>query len=48
MVVGKDVPHFHVHLIPRLLDDNLEEHKKISYKNEEEKVNLVFKIKNAL
>lgn len=22
-VVGKDVPHFHVHLIPRMLNDNL-------------------------
>ena len=22
-VVGKDIPHFHVHLIPRYLDDNL-------------------------
>ena len=22
-IVGKDIPHFHIHLIPRHLDDNL-------------------------
>lgn len=29
-VVGKDVPHFHVHLIPRMLGDNI--HNKSIYK----------------
>lgn len=29
-VVGKDVPHFHVHLIPRMLGDNI--HDKSIYK----------------
>lgn len=47
-VIGKEVPHFHVHLIPRLLNDNIEEHKKISYENDEEKVSLALKIKNTL
>lgn len=30
-VVGKDVPHFHIHLIPRMLQDNLHSVEKIKY-----------------
>lgn len=34
-VVGKDVPHFHVHLIPRYLNDGLEGFKTKKYENNE-------------
>ena len=34
-VVGKDVPHFHVHLIPRYLNDNLTSWQTKKYKDEE-------------
>ena len=47
-VVGKDVPHFHIHLMPRWLDDNLPLFKTISYETEEEKENTATQIKNAL
>jgi histidine triad (HIT) family protein len=50
-VVGKDVPHFHIHLIPRYLSDsqeNSELHNFISYVNTEEKLQYCDKIKNAL
>jgi histidine triad (HIT) family protein len=33
MIVGKDVSHFHIHLIPRRLKDKLFPVKKDSYKN---------------
>ena len=48
-VVGTDVPHFHIHLIPRKISDG-----KLSvmrpqenYENEEEKKEIVEKIKSA-
>ena len=34
-VIGKDVPHFHVHLIPRHLDDKLPEYSTQKYKDGE-------------
>lgn len=34
-VVGKDVPHFHVHLIPRYLNDNLVSWQTKKYKEDE-------------
>lgn len=30
-VVGKDVPHFHVHLIPRMLTDDIKSHTMYTY-----------------
>ena len=36
-IVGKDVPHVHVHLIPRMTDDHLEGWNTHAYANEEEK-----------
>lgn len=36
-VVGNEVPHFHVHLIPRYKNDNLINFPTIEYKNEEAK-----------
>ncbi len=50
-VVGKDIPHFHVHLIPRYLSDSQENsklHNFVSYVNTEEKLQYCEKIKNAL
>lgn len=49
-VVGKDVPHFHIHLIPRYLEISEEDpgmRKHTPYENNEEKNNFVEKIKNA-
>lgn len=34
-VVGKDVPHFHIHLIPRFFDDGLIGWKTSKYKDDE-------------
>jgi len=48
MVIGKDVQHFHVHLIPRLISDDIEEHKKIFYKDDEDKIKIASNIKNSL
>lgn len=49
-VVGKDVPHFHIHLIPRYLEISEEDsgmRKHTPYENSEEKNSFVEKIKNA-
>lgn len=48
VVVGKDVPHLHIHLIPRWLDDNLPQFKTTDYNSKEEKEEIVSKIKNNL
>jgi len=52
-VVGKDVPHFHIHLIPRVIQSDhsdtppeMRHHE--SYENDQEKIAYVTKIKNAL
>ncbi len=44
-IIGKDVPHFHIHLIPRLLKDNLPEYKTFKYKSNNEILEIVEKIK---
>ena len=36
-VVGKDVPHVHIHLIPRFFNDTLEGWSTLSYENQDEK-----------
>ncbi|HRH24849.1 MAG TPA: HIT family protein [Candidatus Paceibacterota bacterium] len=46
-VVGKDVPHFHIHLMPRYLDDNLSGWPTFSYEIGEKEA-LAEKIKNNL
>jgi len=46
VVVGKDVPHFHIHLIPRMLGDNLPEYKRAHYKDKKEKGEIMEKLKN--
>jgi histidine triad (HIT) family protein len=46
-VAGKDVPHFHIHLIPRHFDDKLVEFSTKKYK-EGEASEVAKKIKNAL
>ena len=48
LVVGKDVPHFHIHIIPRHLDDKLPQLQNTSYGNDNEKNEIALKIKNAL
>jgi len=45
-VAGKDVPHFHIHLIPRHLNDNLPDFPAQKYKDEE-KLEVVKKITGA-
>lgn len=47
-VAGKDVPHFHVHLIPRKLDDDLVGFKTKKYEDEESKKIVADKIIQAL
>ena len=46
-VVGKDVPHFHIHLIPRYLNDELHGWQTLSYDNNEMDV-FAEKIKSGL
>lgn len=48
VVVGKDVPHFHIHLMPRHYNDNLPQFLTTTYDTEEEKNIYAEKIKNAL
>ncbi len=44
-IVGKDVPHFHIHLMPRYFDDNLRGWPTLSYDSEEEKELIAEKLK---
>jgi histidine triad (HIT) family protein len=46
-IVGKDVPHFHIHLIPRFFDDNLPGFPTLEYQNREAEV-IQEKISHAL
>lgn len=46
-VVGKDVPHFHIHLIPRFFDDGLPNFPTVAYE-ENEMHTLALQITNAL
>lgn len=46
-VVGKDVPHFHIHLIPRLLGQDIHSGRTITY-TPEEMGHLAQKIKGAI
>jgi len=48
VVVGKDVPHLHIHLIPRNLDDNLPQFKTTTYKTKEDQEETAQQIKNSL
>lgn len=48
VVVGKDVPHLHIHLIPRYLTDESIVFETTNYENEEESTSYSTKIKNAL
>ncbi|MEI6280776.1 MAG: HIT domain-containing protein [bacterium] len=47
-VVGKDVPHFHIHLIPRYFDDNLPQFQIKKYKDIEASKKVLDKIILAL
>jgi len=47
-VVGKDVPHFHIHLIPRFFDDTIPGSPTTGYENEQEIARFRDNIKNAL
>ena len=44
-VVGKDVPHFHIHLIPRKLADDIHSHQAVKYE-EGEVAELINKLKD--
>lgn len=46
-IVGKDVPHFHIHLIPRYYNDNLHQFPTKKYKDKESS-EVVKKITQAL
>ena len=47
-VVGKDVPHFHIHLIPKFLNDKIMRSPTTIYESEKEKQEFADKIKNSL
>jgi histidine triad (HIT) family protein len=47
LVVGNEVPHFHIHLIPRYKSDNFRDFPTKKYKSEEDK-KIMTQIKNAL
>ena len=45
-VVGKDVPYFHIHLIPRYMDDRLPNSPTVNYASMEEKEIFLRKIRS--
>jgi histidine triad (HIT) family protein len=47
-VAGNEVPHFHIHLIPRYFNDGLKEFPRIDYKNSEHQNEIKEKIIRAL
>jgi histidine triad (HIT) family protein len=47
-VAGNEVPHFHIHLIPRYFNDGLKEFPRIDYKNSEHQKEIKEKIIRAL
>lgn len=47
-VDGKQVPHFHIHMIPRLITDSAENFSHTSYNDDSEKNTYLEKIKNNL
>jgi histidine triad (HIT) family protein len=47
-VVGKDVSHFHIHLIPRYFDDNIKQPPTISYSSDKERDEIAERIKSAI
>lgn len=47
-VDGKEVPHFHIHMIPRLITDSATNFSHVSYDSDEDKQIYIDKIKNAL
>lgn len=47
-VVGEQVPHFHIHLIPRYKDDGFKNFPTLKYKDEGEKNIVAEKIKSSL
>ena len=48
-VVGEDVPHFHIHLIPRYLDDNMPKYPTKNYSEEQaqDTINKITKAKSG-
>ena len=47
-VVGKDVPHFHIHLIPRSFNHGLPQFPTLQYESEDEQKETTERIKSAL
>jgi histidine triad (HIT) family protein len=47
-VVGKEVKHFHIHLMPRDIEGDIDITTKVKYDSDEEKYEYADKIKNAL
>ena len=47
-IVGKDVPHFHIHLIPRFHNDSIPMSPTHQYKSNEEMGSIASKLKSAL
>lgn len=47
-VDGKEVPHFHIHMIPRLFTDSPTNFSHVTYENDSEKQSYIEKIKAAL
>jgi len=47
-VVGNEVPHFHIHLIPRYVDDTVAHYSHIEYESPNEMTEYAEKIKTAL
>lgn len=47
-IVGKDVPHFHIHLFPRWFDDGLTQFPTVTYESKQEELETALKIKNSL
>ncbi len=48
IVDGIKIPHFHIHLIPRWINDKLPDFESITYDNDQEINEVKLKIKNAL
>ncbi|MFA7315592.1 MAG: HIT domain-containing protein [Candidatus Paceibacterota bacterium] len=45
-VVGKDIPHFHIHLIPRFFNDTIPQSPTVNYSSDEEMKVFALKLAN--
>ena len=47
-IYGEEIPHFHIHLIPRMFNDDLPKFTRTKYKDDKQKLEILEKITRAL